>query len=40
VSEPVSGALNVGTIDRVGIDVSGEAHLDLEREAAPMLMRG
>ena len=28
-----------GTIDRVGIDVSGEPFLDLEREAALMLMR-
>ncbi|HEX7309855.1 MAG TPA: arylsulfatase [Gaiellaceae bacterium] len=28
-----------GTIDRVGIDVSGEAYIDLEREAALMLMR-
>ena len=28
-----------GTIDRVAIDVSGEPYLDLEREAALMLMR-
>jgi arylsulfatase len=28
-----------GTIDRVGIDVSGEPYLDLEREAELMLMR-
>ena len=28
-----------GTIDRVAIDVSGEAYLDLEREAALMLLR-
>jgi Sulfatase len=28
-----------GTIDRLGIDVSGEPFLDLEREAALMLMR-
>jgi hypothetical protein len=28
-----------GTIDRVGIDVSGEPFIDLEREAALMLMR-
>jgi arylsulfatase A-like enzyme len=28
-----------GTINRVGIDVSGEPYLDLEREAALMLMR-
>jgi arylsulfatase A-like enzyme len=28
-----------GTIDRVGIDVSGEPFVDLEREAALMLMR-
>jgi arylsulfatase len=28
-----------GTIDRVAIDVSGEAYLDLEREAELMLMR-
>jgi arylsulfatase len=28
-----------GTIDRVGIDVSGDPYLDLEREAALMLMR-
>jgi arylsulfatase len=28
-----------GTIDRVGIDVSGDAYLDLEREAELMLMR-
>jgi arylsulfatase A-like enzyme len=28
-----------GTIDRVGVDVSGEPFLDLEREAALMLMR-
>ena len=28
-----------GTIDRLGIDVSGEAYLDLEREAELMLMR-
>ncbi|MFL5839901.1 MAG: arylsulfatase [Thermoleophilaceae bacterium] len=28
-----------GTIDRVAVDVSGEPYLDLEREAAVMLMR-
>ena len=28
-----------GTIDRVAIDVSGEPYIDLEREAALMLMR-
>jgi hypothetical protein len=28
-----------GTIDRVAIDVSGEPYLDLEREAALMMMR-
>jgi arylsulfatase len=28
-----------GTIDRVGVDVSGEPYLDLEREAAAMLAR-
>jgi arylsulfatase len=28
-----------GTIRRVAVDVSGEAYLDLEREAAAMLMR-
>ena len=28
-----------GTIDRVAIDVSGEPSIDLEREAALMLMR-
>ena len=28
-----------GTLDRVAIDVSGEPYLDLEREAALMLMR-
>ena len=28
-----------GTINRVAIDVSGEAYIDLEREAALMLMR-
>ena len=28
-----------GRIDRVAIDVSGEPYLDLEREAALMLMR-
>jgi arylsulfatase len=28
-----------GTIDRVGIDVSGDPDLDLELEAALMLMR-
>jgi hypothetical protein len=28
-----------GTINRVAIDVSGEPYLDLEREAALMLMR-
>ena len=28
-----------GTIDRVAIDVSGEPYVDLEREAALMLMR-
>jgi hypothetical protein len=28
-----------GTIRRVAIDVSGEAYIDLEREAAAMLMR-
>ena len=28
-----------GTIDRVAIDVSGDAYLDLEREAELMLMR-
>ena len=28
-----------GTIDRVAVDVSGEPYLDLEREAALMLMR-
>ena len=28
-----------GTITRVAVDVSGEPYLDLEREAAAMLMR-
>jgi hypothetical protein len=28
-----------GTIRRVAVDVSGEAYIDLEREAAAMLMR-
>jgi len=28
-----------GTLDRVAVDVSGEAYIDLEREAALMLMR-
>ncbi|MGD0375390.1 MAG: hypothetical protein ABSB01_12510 [Streptosporangiaceae bacterium] len=28
-----------GTINRVAIDVSGEPYMDLEREAALMLMR-
>ena len=28
-----------GTIDRVAVDVSGEPYIDLEREAALMLMR-
>jgi len=28
-----------GTINRVAIDVSGEPYVDLEREAASMLMR-
>jgi hypothetical protein len=28
-----------GTISRVGIDVSGDPYMDLEREAALMLMR-
>ena len=32
-------AFTGGTIDRVAIDVSGEPYLDLEREAALMLMR-
>jgi hypothetical protein len=31
--------LTGGTIDQVGIDVGGEAYLDLEREAEPMLIR-
>ena len=28
-----------GTINRVAVDVSGEHYIDLEREAAAMLMR-
>jgi arylsulfatase len=28
-----------GTINQIAIDVSGEAYVDLEREAALMLMR-
>jgi arylsulfatase len=28
-----------GTLDRIAIDVSGDAYLDLEREAELMLMR-
>jgi hypothetical protein len=28
-----------GTINRVAVDVSGDAYLDLEREAAAMMMR-
>ena len=32
-------AFTGGTIRRVAVDVSGEAYLDLEREAAAMLMR-
>ena len=33
------GAFTGGTIRRVAVDVSGEPYLDLEREAAAMLMR-
>jgi arylsulfatase len=32
-------AVTGGTITRVAVDVSGEPYLDLEREAALMLMR-
>ncbi len=32
-------AFTGGTIRRVAVDVSGEPYLDLEREAAAMLMR-
>ena len=32
-------AFTGGTINRVAVDVSGEPYLDLEREAALMLMR-
>ncbi len=45
--EPITGdypgespyAFTGGTINRVAIDVSGDPYLDLEREAALMLMR-
>jgi arylsulfatase len=32
-------AFTGGTIKRVAVDVSGEPYIDLEREAAGMLMR-
>jgi arylsulfatase len=32
-------AFTGGRLDRVGVDVSGDAYIDLEREAALMLMR-
>jgi hypothetical protein len=45
--EPITGdyagqspyAFTGGTINRVAVDVSGDPYLDLEREAALMLMR-
>ncbi len=36
---PSRGAFTGGTIRRVAVDVSGEPYVDLEREAAAMLMR-
>ena len=36
----VAARFTGGTINRLAIDVSGEPYLDLEREAALMLMRG
>ena len=43
ITEDYSGvppyAFTGGTIDRVAVDVSGEPYVDLEREAALMLMR-
>ena len=36
---PAPHSFSGGTIDRVAIDVSGDAYLDLEREAEPMFMR-
>jgi hypothetical protein len=43
VDIPAPGAEGVlftgGTIDRVAVDVSGEPYMDLEREAALMIMR-
>ena len=32
-------AFTGGTINQVAVDVSGEAYIDLEREAALMMMR-
>ena len=40
LSRRTAYAFTGGTVERVAVDVSGEPYLDLEREAALMMMRG